>query len=436
MVLHFSSNNRVNVLERLIVFCSVFLLFLTLNPFPVWETYRGGIFSSSGIPVTKIIYFVVIALGMFYALLHSRMGNDIFISVLSLIAAGVILILFSGVMQGTFPALLAMNIIVLAIMLYLSTELKIEIYDKFRAVFAILLIPGIFFSIIAFLGINFPHDILVSDTAIKTNNYVQYLHYPFAVQITKSYDVFGNLNRFRLCGLFDEPGRVGTMCALFLASENYNLKKKTNKLLLVEGILSLSVAFFLLSLVYFLIDAIINRNKKKFYIILGLVIAFVVFRLIPFNNIALQTLQDRMSFSSGRLVGDNRANDDFIAFIESFFRDTNVYNVLFGFGSGNTYNAMTTLNNGYASSFLALFSDFGIVGFTAIILWPIIFWKVNRKNNGKSHTAFILVLIFLINLYQRPSAFSPSYMFPLIGGICLLNKSYTESYNAIEESRR
>ena len=433
MVIKIGNRKKGSILDGLIIGCTSILFFLTLNPFFIWETYRGGFLSSSGFPLIKVMYFVVIVLDCFYLMGNMKIVNRDFTSAGAILLAAFFLVLFSGVVQGEFPALLTMNMVVLFFTILLQIDLKIAIFEAFKKVFAFLLVPGIVFSVIAFLGINVPHDIILSEAAVKSNNYVQYLHFPFCVQITKSYDIFSNLNRFRLCGVLDEPGRVGTMCAFFLASDKFNLRKNINKILLISGLLSLSVAFILLTLAYLLMDAVINKNKKRIYLIAGLFMGYLIFEFIPFNNIALTTLQGRLMLSSGHLAGDNRTNSDFIQYASTFFHSDDFYNILFGYGSGSTYSTMTSMNNGYSSSFIALFLDYGVVGFIAIVAWPIVFWATNKKQNGNSKLAITLLIINLINLYQRPSAFSPSYLYPFIGGIYILNKEWFAGLNLINE---
>lgn len=410
-------------IEKLLITFSAFLLFLILGSYFIWGTYRGGILSSSGFPLIKVMYLLVIGMGLLYLMQQMRIQQDVFVCGAALLFAGIILGVLCGFAESGIATLLIANVLFLTITICYPIEMKTEIYDKFRLIFSVLLIPAIFFSLMAFIGINFPHDIILSDVTIKSNNYIQYLHYPFTVQITVNYDLLDNWNRFRVCGTFDEPGRVGTMCALFLASEKYNLKKLSNKIIMLGGILSLSVAFYLMMLIYFILDFLFGKNKKRAYILIAILIAVVAFKNIHFDNVALTRLQDRLTFTSGTFVANNRTNETFTDFMDAFFHDGDILSILLGRGSGSTNRVMTDLNNGYSSSFLALIYDFGVVGFSLIVIWPIFFWVKNRRLNNHSSIALILLILNLLNLYQRPSAFSPAYLYPFIGGIYMLNKN-------------
>jgi hypothetical protein len=57
----------------------------------------------------------------------------------------------------------------------------------------------------------------------------------------------------RLCGIYDEPGMVGTLSALLLAARGFRLDSIWPRLLLVAGLLSFSLAFCVLAVLGFLL---------------------------------------------------------------------------------------------------------------------------------------------------------------------------------------
>lgn len=406
-----------NFIEKTACILSICLLYCILNPFFLWETYHGGILSSIGFPLMKVLY-IITPISLILVLGINKCIKKIYLYCsIIIIASGLILTFICGAGKSSIKITVLLNIIFIALLILLSYEFNAKVYQGFRNLFAILLIPGIFYTILAFIGISFPYDILSAESAVKVNNYVTYMHFPFAIQITKTYDMLGNVNRFRLCGMLDEPGRIGTMCAFFLVNERFRFKHNwKNLLILIGGILSFSVTFFLIVIFYCIYITLSQKNVKTFLFLALIVLIYIIFINLKFNNVLFQSLQYRLSFSQGKFLGDNRTNDIFLQFINDFIFHSNFIKLLFGNGSGSTYNAMTVINNGYSSSFLALIYDYGIIGFTLIIFWPFYFYFVIKNKCDKKHI-FICLLVQIINLYQRPSVFLPSYIYVFIGGI-------------------
>ncbi|MDA2621699.1 polymerase, partial [Bacillus cereus] len=128
----------------------------------------------------------------------------------------------------------------------LINEIKLKIYDWFIKIIAISYIPAIIVAFLLLLGIDLSWDNLISYSASKSN-YRQYLwsanyavYYGFSEQYFFSYE--GSIDR--ICAMFNEPGVVGTVSALILISKKLKLGRLYEKIILIAGILSLSMAFY------------------------------------------------------------------------------------------------------------------------------------------------------------------------------------------------
>lgn len=213
----------------------------------------------------------------------------------------------------------------------------------------------------------------------------------------------------RLCGINNEPGYFGTISALFLCSDGINLKNKKNIIIFIAGCLTVSLAYFMLLILYILI---INLKNKKIIclILVGIFIYIFIIPNIKTGVYGIDLILERIQISDGKLNGDNRSNEvtDLIL--------TNMLNShpFWGFGGG--YISSKTIGILTYKSYLI---DYGIIGF--ILMYGSLFfsaiygyWNRNLKNMA-------YILVFFISVYQRPHIFNLSYMLLLFGGLVYLN---------------
>ena len=421
------------LLNRIVAVVFAISFIAIMNPYFLWSGYRGGIFSASGIPVLKLIYVLTIIAGIIFVANNSKISGDrfklfvfLFIDMFVLVfVCGGRLLYLSDINLSTF-----LNFLIVGLFCLLPDYMKKMIYQYCLLFFVISIIPGIIYSILTFFGVNLSMETITASSVIKQNNYVTYLHWPFAVQISKTYDLFGNLNRFRLCGIYDEPGRVGTISALFLAAEKYEFKKKwKNIVLLIGGILTLSLAFFLMIGIGEIIKLFKEKKTKQALIILLAIFAFFVFLKIDFTNVAISSFQQRFAITTSGLAGYNRTDSLFDSIFSSYLKDSDIFSLLFGNGDGTIYKLVTEAGIGTASSYKCLIYDFGFLGTLLYLLW-IIFYSYIYLLKNKSFSTFIMinVLMILCTIYQRPNMFNPSY---IIIPLCAISM-YTIKENETE----
>ncbi|HJB45651.1 MAG TPA: hypothetical protein H9713_02930 [Candidatus Mediterraneibacter surreyensis] len=397
-------------------------LIAILNPYFLWTGYKNGIFSANGIPILKILYIISIGLSLLYIIQHKTINQTYLKLFLELLVCLFVLQFICGLRILKLEEIVIasiLNFILIGCFVLFPQEIKINIYRLFLLFFVVSIIPGIIYSVITFLGINIPYTTITAASEIKQNSFVTYIQYPFAVQISKSYDILGNLNRFRLCGIYDEPGRVGTVCALFLVAEELKINKNwKNRLLFIGGCLSLSLAFFIIIFIYFCYYLVKERRYKYFIWMIILFSAFIIFLNIPFRNVALVAFQNRFTITATGLSGDNRTNEAFESLFATFLNKSNMFNLLFGLGDGSMYQILTEKNIEAGSSYKTIIYDFGIIGTILYITWIVRYAFYHIKANKKivGYT-LINILIFIINLYQRPTTFYPPYLLILLGGI-------------------
>lgn len=407
---------------RIISVLYVLYLIWELVPYFTWITYRKG----------RLGYFFGVPLQYIFALLvifvYFVWNAHIHVSKRELqLIAGV---LFLGILHTTVCGLNIANILstiwiryfMVVMFILFPIDLKMQIFNLYKAFFAITLVPAIIYSIFNFGGITLPHDYIEPIEEIKSNNFYTYIHYPFGIQLCNSVR-FDPISPYRLCGIYNEAGAVGTMCALLLTADRYQIKRKwDNIVLLIGGILSFSFAFYLMVGLYFVLVNI-GKHKFKNALALGLVLtAIILFMNVDFLNPALSSIQSRMQFTQEGLAGDNRTNERFNEVFSEVYDDSLAFFIGFGMGTIGTIQRNRFIDG---SSYKCLIYDYGYIGFGLFLLW--LFFAVKVYKRKKNIDILILFFIYVLNIYQRPTMFYPSYLVILLGGCINLNKEVCDS---------
>ena len=214
----------------------------------------------------------------------------------------------------------------------------------------------------------------------------------------------------RLCGLFNEPGYFGTVIALYLISQKVNLRNWGNVVMFIAGCLSFSMAYFALLILYVLF--ILIKNPKYIFAIVATVVVFsILLPILAKHNEMFGVLAERFTIEDGQMVGNNRTTDAFDANWSHMFDEGKV---LFGYGSG--YMAEIQV---HSLSYKQVILEHGFMG--AFIMWGLLFFAAINKAK-KNYYAKLLVILFLISIYQRPGIFQSNYLLVLFGGISFLNR--------------
>lgn len=255
-------------------------------------------------------------------------------------------------------------------------------------VFSFLFFHILPYTIVPYYGDNFNNNVYL-------NFYIAYLF-------------VDSMDGMRLCGLFNEPGYFGTMLALAIVSENFNIKKPRVVIMLVAGFFTFSVAFFV-TLVAFLIFRNCNRPLYLIVFVIALYFFFEVLPTLHFEDRMLDILVQRLSFENGSLAGDNRDYIDTTLLMNDF---NNSNDIVFGRGFGAT--------KGLGVSFKMMIVQLGYVG--VFLTYGLLFfagWKYSKDN----WIAISFLLCFTINVYQRTNIFCMNYFVVLFGGLLYIKQS-------------
>ncbi len=292
-----------------------------------------------------------------------------------------------------------LGILVVLVFSIVSKKDKSLCYESFRLYMIITGALGLVALSSYFLGLPIPHSIVPYYTQYEATNYYFYIDYGFSYLCVNNTGV-------RLCGLFNEPGYYGTIAAFYLIADNFNLKSKGNIIILLSGLLTVSLAFIVLCIMFFLLK--IYRFNSFFKNVSYIIILFGLLVLVGLiSNDVISNVADRFSFEGGTFKGDNRSNDS-LDFIFNQVISGNEY-TLFGYGS------LDNLDIGHAGGIKKFIVQYGLVGglltLSLLLVSSIRYEKL-------SVLKFCFVFLFFVSLYQRSSIFNLCYFMALFGGLC------------------
>ena len=296
-----------------------------------------------------------------------------------------------------FNALLLLDLL---LFVSLSDDEKIQVFLLYKKYLIFSAVCGVIAFLAFSLNLPIPYDI---KPYYSENSASLYVDYRLAYLIT-SFPII------RLCGLFNEPGYFGTIIAFYLCADQLNLRKKDNLILFIAGLLTFSMAFYVITLLYL---AFMTRHKPKI-LFFWIILLFVVLFILPEIDLgsSMNKLVHRFSFEDGEFVGNNRSKEPIDQTLEDMIGTSDMW---FGYGQGYASDLAVE-----TSTYKSYIIDYGFVGFFLMFgsLFLTTFFEA-RKN--------IYVLIFLIcffaSVYQRPGIYNLVYFVVLLGGMKYISQS-------------
>lgn len=374
-------------------FCALLLIVL-LQPFYFW--------GMNMIPVKFLFFLVIIP--------FFKIGNKNIAMLFFLLCVYLIIPISRGLnITGM------VEFVFLSIIPFLKYKFVKRTYQYFTIVYASLMVVSIIVWILVLSGVNLPNYTI--DPLNDLKHYV-YIAYPFLVIPTMDTSADAVLLGFlRFHSVFDEPGIVGTISLILLYINSFNFRKWYNIALFASGILSFSIFFYIGAIVYGLL-ILYKQKKNRIRNLIMIAIGVVTFSIIINSNQFLyDIIGHRFEYDekSGKLVGDNRADDDLKKYFSSI-RGTSIY-----FWGDSTENIERfSASAGYRNMVLR----YGAVFFILFIIFWLLYAKTEFKNDRKSFVIFLILFIAL--QYQRPSVRDVSFLFLYTAFV----KCYNISFNS------
>lgn len=299
--------------------------------------------------------------------------------------------------------------IYIILLILLNKRDKNKIYISLYKALSYLCFLGLL-SYIFFL-IKKPLNYITLPTVKEGWVFIQY----FAVVILKSSKII--LYRFQ--SVFNEPGELGTIIGMILLfDENYKKLKKERIILIISGVLTFSLAFYIFVFFKFLISEI--NLKKKFLIVMFLFFCFGFLGSSYIKNINGGELYYRV-YGRIKTLNFTRKNKEADLILKNFYENGNML-----IGRREKVNENFNVD---ISSIETIIYEKGFLGLSILILFFIFisnFFSVDKKVK-------IRIIIFLLSIYQRPNIFQMLYLLILVTGVGYCQNFYLEKKNERSE---
>lgn len=411
-------------LKNIIFLCFSFSLFFNSYFYMMWSTYYNG-------SLRKILvlfnYFA-----MFMLLIYSIVNRQQKLLSLKnvLIISGLFLAFIATSWFGSSYKVLVSIPYIMVLLSFinfcqLQNKEKAEIFEYVYKIFIILVLPSVFYFILTFiLKLNLPGKILLSAHEGKSASGVYYEWRPLGLILKGGSDTLP-----RLCGVFDEPGVVGTLSGIFLPIlilKNNKRDKIWTILLFIEGVLSMSMAFYALCVITLCCLAFRASAFKLAIFLLLLILGVVLFSKASFDNPAITALQSRIDLDSSTVIKDNRTSSNF-DYVYSQLFEQGGRNLFWGFGPGAVSNNKA-INASF--SYKCLIYDYGLIG---TFLYLSVFWEIAILKFGINKNNFPFLIVFFVSVYQRPYVLNFQYFtifcLALASIECYFSNIYNVKYN-------
>jgi hypothetical protein len=203
----------------------------------------------------------------------------------------------------------------------------------------------------------------------------------------------------RFCAYYDEPGVVGTISGILFLCNGFNFKKICNIPIFIGGILSFSLAFYLVLIIY---GIFFLPLKYKLFFTSVFIILLFVFNQNQVVQLVNNYIFSRMQIKNGEWVGDNRTISSFDNWYNNFKKTDDFY-----WGIGREKSLIVNLGG---ASYKDLIVSYGVVFF---IIYCLAFFFMAYGRFGLRKELYIFLFLFLAIIYQRPFITNYFYVFLL-----------------------
>jgi hypothetical protein len=365
-------------------------LFLASGPYFLWH-------------IDMPAYPILICFILLIRNLSNRYSNFVFFFVF--------IVIYSYVGIRLDPAFFKLVLTVGISLLFLTKDSFIyRCFDNFKYIYSVALIPSIIMYILVNgIEINLSFNLFEPLNHLKTFKYHQY---PFLVQTPKVLEILPRFHAY-----FDEPGVVGTFSGIFLIASTNKLKSWINIPIIISGVLSFSLVFYLIIFVFAGYNIIVSKlkNKLPLFFIVSLGIPFLIY------NMTVKSYIYSRLFGASISNAIKRTSSSYALWYEDFSSTAGYY-----FGLGNRSSLIHNLGG---SVYKDIIVDYGVIFFT-IYLVSLALYAVEKINLRRELILYFFIMVII--LYQRPYITSLPYMFMLISPVLYIkeeSKAKNELHN-------
>lgn len=262
----------------------------------------------------------------------------------------------------------------------LKPKFKYYIFKKFTSILSIIFLLGIIEFFLSALGIR----IILSE--VMRDNGDVYFQLPFSLIPTLAMVT----PAFRFMSICEEPGMVGTLCVFLLATINRKKSPFKYYVFFVSGILSLSLAFYVLGVLYFLLNFKEYKLKPTF-IVVTLFTGLAIYTLF-YENIN-QLIIQRVNVQNVEEI-DNRSSYEEKRKFEELSQSSKL---LWGMGPRGFLD-WAERSGAYGAGAKKFILQNGLL---ALIIVFFSFSKIIIDLNGLNKKTLMLLILIWASFYQR-----------------------------------
>jgi hypothetical protein len=368
----------------------VFLLLFIANPYFFWQWY--------GMMLPRIVATLLALLIVYKNRRHINSGERWLILIY--------VFLWSFYMVNEFAKGARMGVlastpyVLIGFIPFMKEDFWKNVFRYFTTTYAVLIGLSMVMWLAAIAGVISPIGEIgeTNDSLIAQGK--SYIVYPLTLVSTSNIDEF-----LRFCGPFDEPGVVGTLGALQLCAMRFNLKDWRDVIILISGILSASLFFYAIAIIFWLSDLLFVRKKMYpiLLIFVGVIVAYNTTKDIPaVKNLVWNRVE--WDSSRGTFAGNTRVNSNTQSNFQHYVSTGEIW---LGVNDKEKY----WQENFGSTSIYDFIAIYGILFSILYVLWVLF---IGYKK-GAPTTRFLLYCFVVVGcLYQRTNAFNILYIFLFI----------------------
>ena len=299
------------------------------------------------------------------------------------------------------------EILLIIVFLLSAKAIQRDSFQLFINIYTLVMVPSILMYVLIFFGFDLHWTYLEPLNPLKTQLGLFYREYFGMVILSHQIFPIGLGEVFRLSGVYDEPGVVGTVSVILLTATNFSTRKWQGKVLLISGLLSFSLAFYLISAMFFCL-------KKPFYLLVSISL-FIVFVVFAPSSFLENDFVER--YFIGRVITavtdfDSANNREAIDFKLRFKNFLDSENLLFGVGRASGFQ-----EKGGSASYKVSFFMYGVFGVLSIFIYYLSFVLVQIEKSSDLFLLAPFLICCLASLAQRPTFDAFWFIVIFFGGI-------------------
>ena len=373
--------------KRLVIFAACLLLILS-DPYFFWWITKN----------IMLRWIVTFALGLVFYKNKGRLSkydvNIMSLYVITFLFTTTLSILKSNI--TFFGVVDSIPNLFLVYLMCANMDFCKKTYSYFSLFFAILMGLSIIAQIMFLLGLLPSMGSIINPEQDRI-----YTVYPFMIR-EQTIDLF-SLQVTRFAGAYDEPGAIGTIAAVLLCIEKFRIRKWKNIIFLITGVISMSLAFYVILAVYsFLYFLIIKRNVM---LTLAIIASMGIFYNYTKTNPIFETLiWDRLEWDEEKqgFAGEDRMVGDADDYFDKHIKGTQAYWI----GLTDTKEFWKAAEG--SASYKVVIAQNGMI-FLSLYVFCFILLAFRYKPNKYELVLFLILLI--ANTMQRPYIYSPLWVF-------------------------